>query len=240
MTRDRRLALIAGALYLLTVLTSIPALALKDPVLTDPSSLTSPSAATSLQWASLLEFVLALSCIGTAVALFPVVRRVDEATALGFVAARTLEAAIIVVGILAMLSLVTVAGSADPAAALSGPPSAVLVGLHDWAFLLGPGFIPAVNALLLAPLLLRGGLVPPIIPRIGLIGAALLLVSSIGALFGVLAQVSALSLLAAIPIAGWEIALGGWLAFKGFRADALHQLDADAQVAVREPEQVHG
>lgn len=225
MTRDRRLALIAGALYLLTVVTSIPALALKDPVLGDPGLLTSGGAGLALQWAALLELVLALSCIGTAVALFPVVRRVDEATALGFVAARTLEAAIIVVGILAMLSLVAVAGAADPAASLAGTPGVVLVGLHDWAFLLGPGFIPAVNALLLAPLLLRSGLVPRLIPATGLVGAALLLVSSTGALFGLIDQVSPVSFLAALPIATWEIALGVWLVVKGFRADALRRLD---------------
>ena len=228
MTRDRRLARIAGALYLLTVVTSIPALALKDPVLGDPASLTSGGAGSALQWAALLELVLALSCIGTAVALFPVVRRVDEATALGFVAARTLEAAIIVVGILAMLGLVALAGSVDPAVSLAGAPGAALVGLHDWAFLLGPGFIPAVNALLLAPLLLRSGLVPRVIPVVGLVGAVLLLVSSTGALFGVVDQVSPVSFLAAVPIAAWEVALGVWLVARGFRADALRRLDAGA------------
>lgn len=225
MNRDRRLARIAGALYLLTVLTSIPALALKDPVLGYPEALAA-GGGLALQWAALLEMVLALACIGTAVALFPVVRRVDEATALGFVAARTLEAAIIVVGVLAMLSLGAVAGSVDPASSLAGAPGAALVGLHDWAFLLGPGFIPAVNALLLAPLLLRSGLVPRLIPAIGLVGAVLLLVASTAALFGVVDQVSPVSFLAAVPIATWEIALGVWLVAKGFRADALRRLDA--------------
>jgi len=147
MSHTRRLAFVAGFLYLLTVVTSIPALALKDPVLADPA--TAAAGATALHWAAGLEFVLALACIGTAVALFPVVRRVDEATALGFVGSRTLEASIIVMGVLAMLS-VTVAG----------PAAEALVGMHDWAFLVGPGTLPAVNALLLAPLLLRAGLVP--------------------------------------------------------------------------------
>ena len=96
MSHTRRLAFIAGALYLLTVVTSIPALALKDPVLADPA--TAAAGATALHWAAGLEMVLALACIGTAVALFLVVRRVDEATALGFVGSRTLEAAIIVMG----------------------------------------------------------------------------------------------------------------------------------------------
>ena len=216
MSHTRRLAFIAGALYLLTVVASIPALALKDPVLADPA--TAAAGATALHWAAGLEMVLALACIGTAVALFPVVRRVDEATALGFVGSRTLEAAIIVMGVLAMLS-VTVAG----------PAAQALVGMHDWAFLLGPGTLPAVNALLLAPLLLRAGLVPRIIPILGLIGAPLLLAAAVGILFGVIDQVSAAGFLSAVLIAAWEIALGFWLLLKGFNTDAVERLYAPAR-----------
>ncbi len=213
MSRTRRLAFIAGALYLLTVVTSIPALILKDPVLADPA--TAAAGATALQWAAGLEFVLALACIGTAVALFPVVRRVDEAAALGFVGSRTLEASIIVMGVLAMLS-VTVAG----------PAAQAMVAMHDWAFLAGPGTIPAVNALLLAPLLLRAGLVPRIIPVLGLIGAPLLLAASVGTLFGIIDQVSLVGFLAAVLIAAWEISLGFWLLLKGFNTEAVAQLYA--------------
>jgi len=217
MTRTRRLGFIAGALYLLTVVTSIPALALKDPVLADPTS----AGATALQWAAALEFVLALACIGTAVALFPVLRRVDEATALGFVGSRTLEAAIIVMGVIAMLG-VLVAGPAAPA----------LVSMHDWAFLLGPGTIPAVNALLLAPLLLRAGLVPRALPLMGLVGAPLLLVASVGTLFGIIDQVSPVGFLSALLIAAWEIGLGFWLVIKGFNPDAVERLEMRELVEV--------
>ena len=217
MTRTRRLAFIAGALYLLTVVTSIPALALKDPVLADPTS----AGAAALQWAAALEFVLALACIGTAVALFPVLRRVDEATALGFVGSRTLEAAIIVMGVIAMLG-VLVAGPAAPA----------LVSMHDWAFLLGPGTIPAVNALLLAPLLLRAGLVPRALPLMGLVGAPLLLVASVGTLFGIIDQVSSVGFLSALLIAAWEIGLGFWLVIKGFNPDAVERLEMRELVEV--------
>mgnify|MGYP001223023803 CR=1 FL=1 len=211
MNRTRRLAFIAGALYLLTVVTSIPALALKDPVLADPTG----GGAAALQWAAALEFVLALACIGTAVALFPVLRRVDEATALGFVGSRTLEAAIIVMGVIAMLGVLA-----------AGPAAPALVSMHDWAFLIGPGTIPAVNALLLAPLLLCAGLVPRVLPLIGLIGAPLLLAATVGVLFGVIDQVSPLGFLSALLIAAWEIGLGFWLVFKGFNEDAVERLHA--------------
>mgnify|MGYP000172625102 FL=1 len=217
MTRTRRLAFIAGALYLLTVVTSIPALALKDPVLADPTS----AGATALQWAAALEFVLALACIGTAVALFPVLRRVDEATALGFVGSRTLEAAIIVMGVIAMLGVL-----------VAGPTAPALVSMHDWAFLLGPGTIPAVNALLLAPLLLRAGLVPRALPIIGLVGAPLLLAASVGTLFGIIDQVSPVGFLSALLIAAWEIGLGFWLVIKGFNPDAVERLEMRELVEV--------
>ena len=214
MTRTRCLGFIAGALYLLTVVTSIPALALKDPVLADPTS----AGAAALQWAAALEFVLALACIGTAVALFPVLRRVDEATALGFVGSRTLEASIIMIGVIAMLGVLA-----------AGPAAPALVAMHDWAFLLGPGTIPGVNALLLAPLLLRAGLVPRILPVMGLIGAPLLLVAAVGVLFGVIDQVSPVGFLSALLIAAWEIGLGFWLMVKGFNADAVDKLYAPAR-----------
>jgi len=217
MTRTRRLAFIAGALYLLTVVTSIPALALKDPVLADPTS----AGATALQWAAALEFVLALACIGTAVALFPVLRRVDEATA---ELSRTLIEReqrnreldqALVLGVL-------VAGPAAPA----------LVSMHDWAFLLGPGTIPAVNALLLAPLLLRAGLVPRALPLMGLVGAPLLLAASVGTLFGIIDQVSPVGFLSALLIAAWEIGLGFWLVIKGFNPDAVERLEMRELVEV--------
>ncbi len=217
MTRTRRLAFIAGALYLLTVVTSIPALALKAPVLADPAG----GGAAALQTAAALEFVLALACIGTAVALFPVVRRVDEATALGFVGSRTLEAAIIVMGVISMLGVL-----------VAGPTAPALVSMHDWAFLLGPGTIPAVNALLLAPLLLRAGLVPRALPIIGLVGAPLLLIAAVGTLFGIIDQVSPVGFLSALLIAAWEIGLGFWLVIKGFNADAVERLEMRELVEV--------
>jgi hypothetical protein len=131
------------------------------------------------------------------------------------VGSRTLEASTIVMGILAMLTV-----------SAAGPTAQALVAVHDWAFLVGPGTLPAVNALLLAPLLLRAGLVPRLIPLIGLIGAPMLLAASVGILFGVIEQVSAWGFLAALLIAAWEIALGFWLVIKGFNVDALNRLNA--------------
>lgn len=204
-TTDRTLARVAGILYLVTFVTSIPALALKQPFL-DAGGVADAAPA---QWAALLEIVLALACVGTAVALYPITRRSSPALALGFVASRMMEASLVLVGVLALLALVRVPGGAP-----------VLVALHDGAFLVGPGLLPALNALLLGTVLYRARLVPRAIPLIGLIGAPLLAASALATLFGLVDQVSPLAGLAALPIAVWEFSIGVWLIAKGVRAFA--------------------
>ncbi|HBY23000.1 MAG TPA: DUF4386 domain-containing protein, partial [Propionibacteriaceae bacterium] len=80
---------------------------------------------------------------------------------------------------------------------------------------LGPGLMPAVNALLLGSVLYQARLVPRLIPLLGLIGAPLLAASALGTLFGVLDQVSPVAGLAALPIALWEASVGVWLLVRG-------------------------
>lgn len=138
-------------------------------------------------------------------------------------ASRALEAAIIVLGVCAMLVLIDL--PRDGASDLTGV-DAALVSIHDWAFLLGPGVMPAVNALYLGTVMYRSGLVPRIIPTVGLIGAPILIVSDVATLFGSLDQVSTLAGVAALPIALWEISLGIWLVVKGFRPEAFAALAA--------------
>ncbi|HEX2048774.1 MAG TPA: DUF4386 domain-containing protein [Acidimicrobiales bacterium] len=146
-----------------------------------------------VMWGAFLEVILGLACVGTAVALYPVIKRQSEGLALGFVTARTLEAAMIFVGILSVLSVVTLrdagASGAEGAALVTTGQS--LVAVHDWTFLLGPGIIPGVNALCLGYILYRSRLVPRILPTIGLVGAPILFASATATLFGVYDQVSA-------------------------------------------------
>jgi hypothetical protein len=218
----RKTAFVAGALYLVTIFASIPALFLKGPVLNERGYVLGPGQDTLVLWGGVLDLVTALACIGTAVVLFPVVKRQNEAAALGFVAARVLEAALIVVGVVAVLSVVAL--RQDPAGMEPGALTAVgagLVAVHDWTFLLGPGVIPVINALLLGSLLYRGHLVPRPIPVMGFIGAAMLLASSAATLFGLNEQVSAWSAVAGLPIFLWEFSLGVWLVVKGFRTAGL-------------------
>ncbi len=215
----RKTALVAGALYLITFVTSIPARLLYAPVRNDPNYILGPGADGQVLFAGLLDVVLALACIGTAVALYPVVKRQNEGVALGFVGARVLEAAIIVAGVVSLLSVVTLRQAGAGADALVT--GQALVASYDWTFLFGPGFMAGVNALLLGSLMYRSGLVPRIIPLVGLIGAPLLLTSDIAVMFGLWEQFSLPAGIATLPVALWEFSLGVWLVVKGFKPSPI-------------------
>lgn len=216
MSSLRKIALVAGALYLITFATSIPARVLFGPVRNNPDYVLGPGLAdTQILFAGLLDVLLAFACIGTAVVLYPVVKRQNPGVALGFVGSRTLEAAIIVTGVVALLSVVTLRQSGAGADALGA--SHALVAMYNWTFLFGPGFMACVNALLLGSLLYRSGLVPRIIPLVGLIGAPLLFASDLAVMFGLWGQGSLPAGIAVVPIALWEVSLGVYLVVKGFR-----------------------
>lgn len=221
MNADRRLALIAGLLYLATFATSIPALALKTAYFSggDPAL---------AGWGATLEVALAAACVGTALALYPITRRESEPLALGFVASRTIEAGAIVTGVIALMSVVTLRAT-GAGEEIEG----ALIAVHDWAFLLGPAFMAATNALLLGSVLLRARLVPRIIPLVGLIGAPILLASSVGVLLGAWTQVSTIGALSALPIALWELSLGLWLTFRGVRGQGEAYAPSSARRAAR-------
>jgi Domain of unknown function (DUF4386) len=227
----RRVARVAGVMYLVTIVASVPAQYVSyAPVLTNARYVLGAGADTQVLWGGLLEVITALACIGTAVVLFPVVRRHHEGAALGFVTARVLESALIVTGIVSMLSVVTLrqpgASGAEAAARIVTAES--LVAVHDWTFLLGPGVIPGINALLLGYLMYRSRLVPRAIPLIGLIGAPLFLIAGAATVVGVNGATSIWTALATLPIFAWELSLGLWLSIKGFRTVAAPQAPATA------------
>ena len=218
----RKTALAAGILYLITFASSIPAVFLLDPVLSDPNYVISIGADTRVIGGAFLDLVNALACIGTAVALFPVVKRQHEGFALGFVTTRMFEGAVIVIGVVSLLAVVSLrqAGGAGTDATSLIAVGRALVAVRDWTFLLGPSLMPAFNAALLGYLMYRSRLVPHLIPVVGLIGAPLLFSSTIGTLFGINDPVSVWSGIATLPIFLWELSLGLWMAIKGFNASS--------------------
>lgn len=225
MDSQRRTALIGGALYVLTFASSIPAaLLLGSSVLSNPDFIVGPGPDQVVLLACLLDVINALAAIGTAVVLFPVVKRQNEAVALGFIGSRVLEAAVIMIGVVSLLAVVTLrqefAGAAGADAALVTVGQS-LVTARNWTFVLGPILISGVNALLLGSLMYRSGLVPRIIPLAGLIGAPLMLVSATAIVFGIWTPSSVWHWIAAVPIFAWELSLGVYLVVKGFKPSPI-------------------
>ena len=225
----RRTSLAAGVLYLLTFV-SVPTLALYQDVREEDDFVLGAGSDAGVLWAALSEVVVALAGIGTAVVLFRVARRQSETAALGFVASRVVEGALIIVGVVSVLTLVTlrqdVAGTADadPASLLTA--GHTLSATYDWTFLLSQSLMPVFNALCLGTVLYRSGLVPRILPTIGLIGAPLLLASDLAIFFDLYDRTSPASLVGALPIAVWELSLGVYLVVKGFKPAAVAALQA--------------
>lgn len=212
-------ARVAGIFYLITFVSSIPALALEHRALTDASFIVSTGSDGHLMLGGVLDLINALAAVGTAVTLYPLLRQRHPSLALGFVTSRLVEAAAIVTSVAAILSLVTLHTTAAGATGIQKASfvavGSSLIALHTWTTLLGPGLIPAINALLLGTALYQTGLVPRIIPAIGLIGAPILLASATATIFGAYDQVSTPAALASLPIAIWELSLGLWLSIKG-------------------------
>jgi hypothetical protein len=220
MTSLRKTAFAAGALYLLSFV-SIPTLFLYNPVRAT-NYILGHGSDTGVIVGAILEMIVALAGIGTAVALFPVVKRQNEGVALGFVGTRTLEGGAILAGVACILSLVTLRqAGAGTDALVTGH---ALITMYDRIFLLSQSFIPAVNALLIGSLLYQSRLVPRVLPLLGFTGASLLVAGDVAVLFGLIGQHASTTGLFAIPIAVWEFSLGVYLVVKGFKPSAITAL----------------
>jgi hypothetical protein len=222
----RKIALITGVFFVITFIASIPALLLYDPVLHDQNYIVGAGADARVLWGALLEVVTAIANIATAVALFPILKRQFEALSIGYVAARIVESTIIVIGVFSLLTIVSLrqdfAGAAGADAATLVIAGKSLVALHDWTFLLGPGFMAGFgNGLILGYMMYRSGLVPRGMALLGLVGGPLCSASGILVLFGFYEQLSVWSFIATIPEILWEASLGIWLIVKGFQPSSI-------------------
>jgi hypothetical protein len=224
----RKIALVTGVLFVITFITSIPPFVLLYvPVVDDPRYILGGGADNRVLTGAFLELLLIIANIGTAVVLYPVVKRVNEILALGYVTARIVECIFIAVGLLSLLTVVTLrqeaTAGADVGSLLTAGKS--LVALHDWTFLLGPGFFVGVgNGLMLGYLMYKSALVPRGMAMLGLIGGPLIIASGTAILFGVIEAGSVWQLIATIPEFLWELSLGIWLIVKGFNPSAAASL----------------
>ena len=222
-TNARKLAIAAGLCYLISDFPAFAAVILYTPILSNVHYIVGSGPDTGALLGAFFELIVAFAVVGTAVALFPVVKRCNEGAALGFAALRTLEAGVIAIGVVSLLAVVTLrqAGTAgtDPTS-LVGLGKA-LVAFHNWTFLIGPGFTSGLNTILMAYLLYRSRLVPRFIPVLGLIGGPLVFASATAVLFGLYPQYAVGPAVAALPEFAWELSLALWLIVKGFNPSAI-------------------
>jgi hypothetical protein len=222
-TSNRRISLAAGVLFIITFITSIPALYLFQPVLDHPAAYIAGSGADNnriLVGAS-LELLLIVANVASAVVLFPILKRQNEMLALGFVTARLVESSFIAIGLVSVLGVVSLQeqGATGADAGMIG---VALAAIKDWTFLLGPGFIVGIgNGILLGYLMYRSGLVPRGMAMLGLVGGPLICATGILVLLGVIEEGGAAQGIATVPEFLWELSLGVWLTVKGFNASPI-------------------
>ena len=216
----QKIARLAGWLFIVTFVASIPAFFIfYKPLLDHPNYIVGAGADNKIALGAFLEMIVIIANIGTAVVLFPILKRQSESLALGFVTARVMESVFIAVGILSLMAVVTLRQDVGAA----GGDSLVIAGrslvaVHDWTFLLGPGWIVGLgNGIILGYLMYRSGLVPRRMTWLGLIGGPLIILSGTLVLFNVIEPGSSAQVIATIPEFFWELSLGIYLIVKGFR-----------------------
>ncbi len=217
MSSLRKTSMLAGVLYLLTFV-SIPTVALYGSIHL-PGYVTGTGSDTPVIIGGILEIIVALAGIGTAVVLYPVLRKQNESASLGLVAARILESGTIFVGVAFLLSIVTLHQSGVETNTLAT--SHALVALYDRIFTLGQSFMPAICDFLLGYLLYQSRLVPRGLAMIGILGALPLVAGYIAMLFGLIERNSSMAGLSAVLVALFEFSLGIYLVVKGFKPSII-------------------
>jgi hypothetical protein len=222
MSPTRNTARAVGILFILTFVTSIAGALAYGPILSDPTYITGTGADTRVLVGAFLELMLILTNIGCAVVLFPLLKRQNEALALGYVTARLVECAFIGIGLLSLLTIVSLRQQAPGTDATLDTIGATLLATHNWTFLLGPGFADGIGTgLILGWLMYRSGLVGRRMALVGVVGGAMLATSGAAVLLGVIPQGGAVQAIATIPEIIWEAFLGLYLLFRDFKPSPI-------------------
>ncbi|AYA75933.1 DUF4386 domain-containing protein [Bacillus sp. Y1] len=229
MKSNQKAAKIVGVLFILAAVSAVAGVMLYDPILNGSDYLINGSKhANQVILGALMELILVVSAVGTATTMFPILRRYNETIALWHVCFRFLEAIVITVGVISVLSLLTLsqelvaAGAPDVAAFQTS--GTVLKAIHEWTFMLGPNFMLGINTLMYSYIFYKTKLVPRFIPILGMTGATLVFICALLVMFDVIEQVSVWGGLLALPVAANEMILAVWLIMKGFNSSALASL----------------
>jgi Domain of unknown function (DUF4386) len=219
----RRVATFTGWLWIITFVTSILArFFFYAPVLDNEGNYVTGAgsdAKTLIAIGALLELLLIISNVGTAVVPFSIHKRVNEAGAVAYVTARLVECTFIAIGIVCMLAISTLRQDAP-----SGTDAALGQGIfavYEWAFRIGPGVIVGVgNGLILGWLMYTSGLVPPRLAMFGLVGGPLIIISGALVILDVIEAGGPVQALMTIPEFIWELGIGIYLIVKGYRTSS--------------------
>ena len=235
MNSNRKTAIIVGVLFIISTVAGILSAVFLEPILNAPDYLINVSAnENQVINGALLELICAGAFLGIAVMMFPILKKYNENIALGYVVARILEAVPFVVGVISLLSLLTLsqeyvqAGTPDAPHYL--PLSTLLLEVHDLTNLLGSMIIFSLTALILNYSLYQSKLVPRFISIWGLIGAPLMLTAGLLGMFGLFSPFSTISIFLALPLALNEMVLAVWLIVKGFNSSAIDSGSAKADI----------
>ncbi|PLS18160.1 DUF4386 domain-containing protein [Bacillus sp. M6-12] len=226
MNSNKKAAKIVGVLFILAAVTAVIGLNLYNPILKEPDYLIKGSEhANQVILGAVMELILVVSAIGTATTMFPILRKYNETIALWHVCFRFLEAIVITVGVISVLSLLTLsrefAAAGAPDTASFQASGILLKAVHDWTFMLGPLFMLGINTMMYSYIFYKTKLVPRFISNLGMTGAALVFICALLVMFGVIQQISFWGAILAVPVAANEMILAVWLIVKGFNESAL-------------------
>ncbi|MCM3654343.1 DUF4386 domain-containing protein [Metabacillus litoralis] len=231
MNSNKKSAKLVGVLFILAAVTAIIGRLLYDPILNGPDYLMRGSEhANQVILGALMELILVVSAVGTATTMFPILRKYNETIALWHACFRFLEAIVITVGVISVLSLLTLsrefvaAGALDTASFQAS--GTLLKAVYDWTFLLGPNFLLGINTIMYSYIFYKSKLVPRFIPILGMTGATLVFICALLVMFGVIQQVSVWGAILALPVFANEMILAVWLIVKGFNESALASMSA--------------
>ncbi|MGG7620729.1 DUF4386 domain-containing protein [Bacillus coreaensis] len=231
---NKRADKLVGVLFILAAVSAVAGVMLYDPILNGSDYLINGSKhANRVIWGALMELILVVSVVGTATTMFPILRRYNETIALWHVCFRFLEAIVITIGVISVLSLLTLShtfvASGVPDAAAFQTSGTVLKAIHEWTFMLGPNFMLGINTMMYSYIFYKTKLVPRFIPILGMTGAALVFICALLVMFDIIEQVSVWGGLLALPVAANEMILAVWLILKGFNSSVTSNLFSKKQ-----------
>lgn len=222
METNRNIAIIIGALFLIAAVASIVGRLFYGPILNDPEYIISGSSHSPTSWGAILEIITAFAVIGTSVTLYPTLKEYNERMALAAVCFRLAEATFIVIGILCLLTIVTLnlqlAKALHPDTTSYLLAGKLLVAFHNWTFLYGPNVLLGPSTFMTAYILYKTKLVPRFVSVLGLAGGPMIFSCGVLVTLGLFDQISVWGALLAIPVFTYEMSLAIWLIVKGFNA----------------------